>query len=289
MKILVIGGGFLATSIIERLQAEGHDLIVYSRRNRPEIACQQISGNIFDFEEFVKILQWKPQIVIHTAWITTPGIYKNDKSNADYATFTTKLAKELVSTDVEHLIILGTCAEYGSTHTPCIAGTSTLSPRSFYAKQKVSTLLAVKELMKDSSCRLTWSRIFYPYGPNQDKGRLIPSIITSLETGVAMILEDTTSIYDWITTRDVASAISWVIRNNLPTEIDVGTSIGYKNLDILRTLEELLHLENYLPADKTHQTGFNEVLVMDKDSSLLKSGWSPQDTLISGLKWMISN
>ncbi len=288
MKILVIGNGFLATPIIERLQTEGHDLLVYSRKNRQEIECQQISGDIFNFEEFVKTLNWKPQIVIHTAWITTPGVYKSDQSNTDYATFTTNLAKELVSSDVEHFIILGTCAEYGSVHTPSLSGTTPLSPISFYAKQKVSTLNAVKEIMRDSSCRLTWSRVFYPYGPNQDKRRLIPYLVTSLETGVTIRLEDTTSIYDWITTRDVAYAISWVIQNNLPIEIDVGTSIGYKNLDLLRTLENLLQLESHPHSRKAHQTGFNEVFVMDKNSALLKSGWSPQDTLITGLKWMIN-
>ena len=289
MKILVVGNGFLAASIIERLQAEGHDLLVYSRKYRQEIGCQQISGNIFNFEEFAKTLDWKPQIVIHTAWITTPGIYKSDQSNADYATFTTKLAKEIVNSDVEHLIILGTCAEYGSVRAPSLAGITPLLPLSFYAKQKVATLYAVKEIMRDSSCRLTWSRVFYPYGPNQDKRRLIPNLITSLDTGVKITLEDTSSIYDWITARDVASAISWVIQNNLPVEIDVGTSIGYKNIDLLRTLEELLHLKSYLHPSKANQMEFNEVFVMDKGSSLLKSGWAPQDTLITGLEWMISN
>jgi nucleoside-diphosphate-sugar epimerase len=286
MKILVIGNGFLATPIIERLQTEGHDLLVYSRRIRQEIGCQQIRGNVFNFEEFVKTLNWKPQVVIHTAWITTPGVYKSDQSNTDYATFTTKLATELVSSEVEHFIILGTCAEYGSVRTPSLAGTTPLSPLSFYAKQKVSTLHAVKEIMRDSSCRLTWSRVFYPYGPNQDKRRLIPYLFSSLETGVKIDLEDTTSIYDWITARDVAYAISWVIQNNLPVEIDIGTSIGYTNLDLLRTLGELLQLETHLLSSKADQTGINEVFVMDKNSSLLKSGWSPQDTLISGLKWM---
>lgn len=287
MRILVIGNGFLGKYIIEKLQTEGHDLLVYSRREKQEIDCEQICGDIFNFEDFKKMLNWMPQIVIHTAWITTPGIYKSDKSNTDYATFTKQLARELVFSQVEHFIILGTCAEYGSVNTPSLAGKTPLLPLSFYAKQKVSTLNAVKDIMQNSPCRLTWLRVFYPYGPGQDERRLIPYLITSLKTGVKIKFMDTNTIYDWITARDVASAISWVIQNNLPIEIDVGTSIGYNNLDLLRTLEDLLQIENQKFPIKADQSELSEVFVTDKNSPLLKSGWSPQDTLNTGLRWII--
>ena len=37
----------------------------------------------------------------------------------------------------------------------------------------------------------------------------------------------------------------------------------------------------------TYQLGLNEVFVADKNSPLFKSGWSPRDSIDSGLKWTL--
>jgi nucleoside-diphosphate-sugar epimerase len=287
MKILVIGSGFIASSIIARLESEGHELLVYSRSVNPILKCRQLLGNIFDFEEFSKVLTWKPEIIIHTAWITTPGIYKDDLSNLKYSKFTSQLAQCIHTSNVEHLIILGTCAEYGHQSGPSTAGITNLSPNTLYAEQKVATFQRVKEILQESATRLTWARVFYPYGPNQDQKRLIPYLINSLKSGIPIQLADTSSIHDWITTRDISSAISWIIDNEVPIEIDIGTSFGFTNLELLLTLEKFLQIKNQSPTGGEHVIGFNDVFVAGKNSPLFNSGWAPKDSLISGLQWVL--
>lgn len=289
MRILVIGSGFLATPIVHRLESEGHELLIYTRTLNEGILSRQIVGDIFDFEEFMKVFVWKPQIIIHTAWITTPGLYRDDLTNFKYAQFTTKLAKYIAYSDVEHLIILGTCAEYGRQSGPSTAGITKLSPSILYAEQKVAAFDAVKQLLQGSETRLTWARIFYPYGPNQDQKRLIPHLIRALKHREPVLLADTSSIHDWITTRDIASAISWAINNELPTEIDVGTSFGFTNLELLITLEKLFLGTNQYPQDGMHDYGLNEVFVVGKNSPLFTSGWLPMDPLRLGLEWVLDS
>ena len=288
MKILVIGSGFIATSVVKRLQSEGHELLVFSRTFSEGITCQQVIGDIFNFEEFIKVLDGAPQIIIHTAWITTPGVYRDDLSNYRYAQFTTDLAQYIAHSDVEHLIILGTCAEYGYQSAPSTAGITKLNPNTLYAKQKVIAFNSVKELLQKSDVRLTWARIFYPYGPNQDQKRLIPYLIHSLKNGEPILLADISSVHDWITTRDIASAMSWAISNELPTEIDVGTSFGFTNLELLVTLEKLMQTTNQLQAPEMHHVGLSEVFVASKTSPLFTSGWSPTDSLITGMEWLLN-
>jgi nucleoside-diphosphate-sugar epimerase len=287
MKILVIGNGFLATSIVERLESEGHEILIFSRTQNSKIQSQQVFGDIFDYEGFLEVLAWKPQVVIHTAWITTPGIYRDDLSNLQYAEFTTNLTRSLCNSDIEHLIILGTCAEYGKQVGPSTAGLTVPSPTTLYAQQKIIAFNSAKEILRDSNVRFTWARVFYPYGPNQDQRRLIPRLISSIKNGEPIVLADTSSIYDWITTRDVALAISWVLTHNLPTEIDLGTSIGFTNLEILEALENLLQTKSLLPPEKTHNFGLSEVFVASKSSPLFTSGWSPKDSISAGLEWVI--
>ena len=289
MKILVTGSGFIAGSIVKRLEIEGHELRVFSRSVNPMIQCRQIQGDIFNFEEFTRALTWKPQIIIHTAWITTPGLYKDDTSNLRYAQFTCELARYISHSDIEHLIVLGTCAEYGYRRGPSTAGITELSPNILYAEQKVAAFNAIKEILQDSDTRLTWARVFYPYGPNQDQKRLIPYLIHALKNRVPIQLADTSSIHDWITTRDISSAILWIMNNEVPIEIDVGTSFGYTNLELLKTLEELLQTTNQLSARGEHAIGHNEVFVAGKKSPLLISGWLPNDSLTSGLEWVLDS
>jgi nucleoside-diphosphate-sugar epimerase len=287
MKILIIGNGFLGTDIVKRLESEGHEILIFARTRNANLQSQQILGDIFDFNEFVKVFAWKPQVIIHTAWITTPGIYKDDLSNLQYADFTINLARFVLDSNVEHLMILGTCAEYGHQNGPSRAGFTKLAPKTLYAQQKVAAFDRVRELMQDSNIRLTWARIFYPFGPNQDQKRLIPFLVNSLKNRQPIVLADTTSAYDWITIRDISSAISWTLRNRLPMEIDIGTSTGFTNLELLKTLEKLLQIEFSPPSQGTHILGPNEVFIADKNSGLFTSGWSAKDTLTSGLEWVL--
>jgi dTDP-6-deoxy-L-talose 4-dehydrogenase (NAD+) len=289
VKILVIGNGFIATSIVHKLEAEGHEILVYSRTFNERIKSKQILGDIFLFDDFVCTLLWQPQIVINTAWITTPGIYRDDPSNYKYAEFAASLARHVIQSDVEHLIFLGTCAEYGDQIQASTAGTTKLSPKDLYSKQKVEAFNSIKCTLLNSKIRFTWARIFYPYGPMQNPNRLIPYLIRSIKSGTPVNLSNTSSILDWITTRDVALAITWIINNESPIELDIGTSYGFTNIEILKHLEELLGTTRQWARYSSLHVGPKLVSVVGKDSPLIKLGWLANDDLYSGLEWVLSS
>lgn len=289
MKVLVIGNGFIAKSIIQKLETAGHQLLIFSRTSREEIQSQQVVGDIFLFEKFLKTLLWKPQVIIHTAWITSHALYRTDTSNRRYAQFTSDLAQHIVHTDVEHLIVLGTCSEYGLQSGPSTAGLTKLSPSNLYAQEKVRAFNSAQGFLQESSTRMTWARIFQPYGPWQDANRLIPYLVNALRNGEQIRLSDTTSIHDWITTSDIASAISWLIENEVPTEVDVGTTIGYTNVEILRHLEDLLGNTTQWAQYFSHSSGIPEISLVGKESPLFKLGWRPTDNLNTGLKRILNS
>jgi nucleoside-diphosphate-sugar epimerase len=287
MKILVVGSGFIGSAIIERLESEGHELLIFSRTLKPGIRSRQIIGDIFDFDDFVKILQWDPQVIIHTAWITTHDVYGQDSSNSQYAQFTSFLATTVSKTNLEHLIVLGSCAEYGPQGQASTAGITKLNPTTFYAKQKVVALNSTREALRDSKVRLSWARIFQPYGRKQDSSRLLPYLITTLRNSEEVKLKDTSTLLDWITTRDIAAAISWIISHDTPAEIDIGTGVGYTNIELLKQLEVLLGDTKQWARIATQPEVGTGMTVVGKDSSLFVSGWFPEDTLEIGLNWVL--
>ena len=94
---------------------------------------------------------------------------------------------------------------------------------------------------------------------------------------------------DWITTRDIAAAISWVIKNETPIEIDVGTAHGFTNVELLKTLEGLLGSSQQW-TKYSHETSLaKQFTLVGEDSPLLKSGWIPKDNLITGLQWVLNS
>ena len=289
MKILVIGSGFIATSIVHKLEAEGHEVLIYARTINERIKSRQVLGDIFLFSDFISTLSWKPQIVINTAWITTHGIYRNDPSNYQYAQFASNLARHVIHFDVEHLIFLGTCAEYGNQTQASTAGVTELSPMDFYAKQKVEAFNSVKNTLLNSKIRFTWARIFYPYGPMQNPNRLIPYLIRSIKSGTPVQLNDTSSTLDWISTRDIASAFSWIINSEGPIELDIGTTFGFTNVEILKYLEELLGTTTQWARFASLHSSPKLISVVGENSPLIKSGWVAKDDLNTGLEWVLNS
>jgi nucleoside-diphosphate-sugar epimerase len=158
-----------------------------------------------------------------------------------------------------------------------------------YAEQKVAAFNKAKEVLRGTEVRFTWARIFYPYGPNQDQKRLIPSLIDSLRNGKSIQLADVSSVHDWVTTKDIASAISWTMENKLPEEVDIGTSLGFTNLELFNCIKELLNERSLPPIDDRHEIGLGEVFVAGKNSPLFISGWLPEYSLRSGLEWVLSS
>lgn len=289
MKLLIIGNGFIGTPIIHKLESEGHELLIYSRTLKRGFASKQVVGDISNFIDFAKSLSWKPDVIIHTAWITKHEMYTRHVSNYFYAQFTSELAEYAVRAELGHLIILGTCAEYGSQSAPSVAGITKLNPSNLYAEQKVIAFNSVKNSLLGSSTRLTWARIFHPYGPRQDEKRLIPYLIDSLKSEREVHLTNTDSILDWITTRDIATAILWVIKNDTPIEIDIGTTNGCTNVELLKTLEGLLGSSRQWTKYSPETSLAKQVSLVGKDSPLFKSGWIPKDNLITGLHWVLNS
>jgi dTDP-6-deoxy-L-talose 4-dehydrogenase (NAD+) len=287
MKVLVIGNGFIAGPVIHKLESEGHQVLIFARTYKSGIKSNQIIGDFLNFNDFAPVLKWKPQVIVHTGWVTAHGRYPEDPLNYLYSEFTIKLARYIVSTNIEHLIVLGTCAEYGLQSAPSVAGVTQLDPSSLYAMQKVHAYKECSKILAAANIRFSWARIFQPYGLNQDSKRLIPYLIKSIKLGKQIELKDSTTILDWITTRDIASAITWIIGNISPTEVDIGTSVGYSNLDLLRHLESSLGNSIQWKRFTSQTLKAPHVSLVGKDSPLLKLGWRPSDNLSQGLEWVL--
>ena len=289
MRILIIGGGFLGEAIAQKLITERNEVLIFSRKLRLESNYVQIQGDIFHWPDVIQVLSWCPDIIINTAWITKQHNYRFHPLNYAYSDFVGRLATHLPQTSVSHFICLGSAAEYGKADSTFIEGESCLLPIDLYGRQKLRAFKLANGALMGENIRFTWARIFQPYGPMQDSSRLVPFLINAIAKGEVPSLKYPHNMNDWITTRDIASAIAWAINHDLKTEINVGTGVGYQNIEILKMLQRLMEKGDPINNEVVSGKGLQNMSVVTLESSLFASGWRPEDDLVSGLQWVLNS
>lgn len=289
LKICIVGGnGFIGSKLASRLRASGIDVLAMSR-NPISVSKDEIRVDFFDYEQVEnEISRYKPEILISTAWITTKTTYRSDVLNEKYKNATLNLGSIALRHNMKRIIVLGTCAEYGGNNSECVAGNSKLKPNDLYARMKVETYKELTRIFDSQYNRLTWARVFQPYGRGQDPSRFIPYIVHELRENRVPSISNPWAVSDWITTRDISSAIEFSMDSDLPPEIDVGTGIATTNWDLAKLVSRFLGKESLLDFEPfSTNTHAQQGLVVGMNSPLHAKGWRPKDTFETGLEWAL--
>lgn len=290
MRVLVVGGnGFIGGEVTRNLESAGLNVKVMSRNFSNSTNVEQFIGDLQYPESYLGMLRaWKPQVVVQSAWVTSLNDYRTSEENERFKSGTVLFAENCFRHNVEHFVGLGSCAEYGQTQINCVAGFTPTHPLDQYSRSKVTTSSDLVSLASKYSGNLTWARIFQPYGPRQDPNRLVPKAVAAMSSNQKIHLKYPNSILDWISTRDIASAINFCISTPTDEMVDIGTSVGTSVLELMYSLcQEMGVDENLVTFDSFSKKAGENTLVVGVNSPLLKMGWRPSDNLKSGLSWTI--
>jgi dTDP-6-deoxy-L-talose 4-dehydrogenase (NAD+) len=284
LKSLVFGTGFLGTKIIDCLQQSGHEVTSFSRSYKSNVKSNQHVGDIKDIQFLRRLLDEKPDLVINTIWITKPGEYLQSKLNSDFANFSIAIAEIVKEYSISHYISLGSCAEYQLSKGSI---TSTAPSISDYVIQKIRAYEHSESILNGSNTVFSWPRIFFAYGPGQDDARLFQSLITKARRSDPITILDTTTRNDWISSFDIAEAISWIATNKLSGPIDIGTGIGHTNLQVWDIIKEELNSNSQLLETTEKLDKPANGMVASVNSELFNSGWRPKLSIQEGIRLMI--
>jgi dTDP-6-deoxy-L-talose 4-dehydrogenase (NAD+) len=289
MRILVTGGsGFLGSAVVRHALTAGHDVAILSRQ--PNTAAGTpgsvpIPGDLAS-PPWEAIAGFRPEAVLHAAWIATPGVYLESPANSDWLRWSRGFAQRLPELGVRHLTVLGTCIEYAVTGKPLNEVETPLAPVSPYARAKAELHAALVSDLSGSGTDLAWARIFYPYGPNEHPARLASSLLTRVLAGQPITLKTPNSTKDYIHEDDVARALLTVVGAGFQGPINIGTGEGVTVGMLARTLAEFAGRPDLvvLPADAPRDP--LDFVVADA-SRLHSLGWRPQVALVDGLRRLV--
>ncbi|CAI8767470.1 NAD-dependent epimerase/dehydratase family protein [Pseudomonas marginalis] len=218
MKVLVTGAsGFIGRHVVARLLERGHSVTAVARNaaraeplNWPDtvrfVACD-IHNPLLDVTVFGEI-----DAVIHLAWPGLPNykaLYHFEQTlPADYG-----FLKALVAAGYKHLLITGTCFEYGMQSGSLEEATVT-SPNNAYALAKDTLRRNLQSLMAESPFTLQWARLFYTYGEGQNPGSLLALLDRALLAGDAEFpMSQGEQLRDYLPVEAVAERLVALIEN----------------------------------------------------------------------------
>lgn len=211
-RVLVTGAtGFIGRHIVPRLLERGYAVTAVARdesKVRTFAWCDRVQFISCDIHHVDNPRErfGTPDAAIHLAWPGLPN-YKalfhiEQNLPADY-----RFLKSLVDGGVRHILVTGTCFEYGmgsgalTEHMP----TGPVSP---YALAKDTLRKFLQSLQKEQRFTLQWARLFYMYGPGQNPNSLLAQLDRAIDAGESTFnMSGGEQLRDYLPVETVASRL----------------------------------------------------------------------------------
>lgn len=239
MRVLVTGAaGFIGQHVVRALLKRGHEITAV------DIDLQRAKTfDWFDSVSFVECDIHKPSLepdkcfgpsdaVIHLAWHGLPNykaLFHFEKNlPADYL-----FLKALVTAGCKHVLVTGTCLEYGMQN-GCLSETTETRPSLPYSLAKDTLRKYLEALQKEYPFLLQWARLFYMYGQGQNPNSLLPQLDLTIERGdKSFDMSGGEQLRDYLPVTEVAEKLVTLIEKpeiTGPVNICSGTPISVRKL-----------------------------------------------------------
>ncbi|MFA6544086.1 MAG: NAD(P)-dependent oxidoreductase [Limisphaerales bacterium] len=293
MKILLTGAtGFIGSAFLRQATAAGHEVAALVRPERLSLLPVQtgvrpLVGTLVD-APWSEIRDFAPEVCLHTAWVTTPGIYMESPENELFLAWSQGFLRRVVDGGAVHLVTLGTCIEYAMTGAPLSEAGTPLAPSSPYAKAKDALHRWQETEAAAGGVCGAWVRVFYPYGPGEHPAKLATSVVQRLSCGETVTLTSGRSVKDYVFISDVATALLTVVESRARGAINLGTgegvSVGALAGEIAGQLgrPELIRI-----IEPARPDPFANVVA---DATRLRAlGWRPRISIAQGVRQLIGH
>lgn len=292
MKILLTGPtGFIGSAFTRLALSRGHQvagLIIPSEHIPTKVSNQNLVWlrGTLDQAPWSEIAAFEPNVCVHTAWITTPGVYLESPENECFRDASFQFIRKVVGTGAHHVIGLGTCIEYQITERPLNEDSTPIAPTTLYARCKNELRLALETEAKAHGFSFCWSRVFYPYGPGEHPSRLCSAVIQKLQRGEKITLKTPQSTKDYIYIDDLAAALLAVVENGFKGCINFGTGTGTAVRNVAQIIGRLTG-KSELIEEATHPDPDPFPFVVADAARIKSLGWRPAVVLEEGVRRLL--
>jgi nucleoside-diphosphate-sugar epimerase len=292
MRVVVTGaGGFLGSSVVPRLVADGHEVVAADRggealnllaAHNPGVSTAAL--DLADEERAGAFLtSVRPQGLIHLAWYADPIDYLTGHGNLASLRMTSVFIEKALAAGCRKLVVAGSCTEY-AVRDRLLVETDPAEPRSLYAACKHAAWHVARAMAAETGAELAWARIFHVHGPAEDHRRIIPWVATQLRAGAQVELTDGSQMRDHLHVADIAGGLVTLLLPGASGIYNVSSGEPVSLRQVLEMVADIVGGREQLRfGARPHRS--NETMFLAGDPTRLRSlGWAPRFGLRDGLE-----
>ncbi len=191
MKVAVTGAsGFVGRHVVAELQRRGLDTTLLVRKASGATGAREVMfdhlqepGDPGEPDELYQ-RAGRPDVLLHLAWGGLPNYHSlhhfEQERPAHY-----RLIQALVCAGLPHVVVTGTCFEYGLQSGP-LHEDMDCKPANAYGHAKHTLRQDLALLAREQRFRLSWARLFYLHGEGQSASSLLPLLRSAVARGDAV-------------------------------------------------------------------------------------------------------
>jgi len=288
MRIALTGAnGFIGRYLVPILLAEGHEVIAISSKpdGFPHEGLSWLKANLLNEIECRDAIRTaKAECIVHLAWHSAHGKFWTSSENFAWSNATANLLTEFSQTGGRRIIFAGTCAEYDSSHGYCSEDITPTAPTTIYGKCKDATRQYAQIYCKEHALEFVWGRVFSPYGPGEQQGRLLPSVLRSMLLEEPVRCSHGRQYRDFLHVSDVASAFVHLATGTDETGIfNVSSGKPVQISEIIGVCASFFTKAPAIEFGAIPVSDFDPMMLVGSSEKLIRTGWKARISLQEGL------
>ncbi len=291
-RVLVTGAtGFIGPLLVQRLVESGAQVWAGVHPDDPPERTAALSARagrlVFDVREAARVrlavCEAAPDIVFHLAAVGVADTSVGPAlALAVNAGGTVNLLEALRGLNVQRVVLVGTCYEYGAR-----AGVEGLDPFNAYAASKVAAWAFGRMYWRVYHLPVITVRPFQAYGPGQPEHTLIPAAIHAALSGQDLPMTPGEQQRDFIYVDDVVEGmLAAALASGIDGEsLDLGSGVARPIRAVVERIWELTDATGrILPGALPYRPGEVMCLVADAERTARLIGWRTRIGLDEGLR-----
>ena len=294
-KTLITGAsGFIGACLARRLVKKRSEVHVFLRQKSKSWRLDGVLDRLFihnvdltDRESVKKaVREIEPGTIYHLA---AYGGYRKQidvkRIVETNLTGTINIIDACAAVGVDIFVNAGTSSEYGVKRKP-MQETDSLEPNSVYGVTKAAATLYCTHMARDNGFPAVTFRIFAAYGPYEEPGRLIPSVVNAFLRDESPRLSSPDSVRDFIFVEDILDAFEKATKEKKACGkvLNLGTGVQHTIGEVVEIVRELANCKKDAVWGAVEKGRFEPkswVADMSKTQRILK--WKPKYDLKKGL------